>query len=120
MVCLNYSVIRNWQRPPDRRVKPFDINFLAARVQRADRFRSKEKMADESKRDHRRDLPSDPFPAQMKDTSIEDRQPEENLRFADAVNACELLRAQGRMEEAKAWSDRNCKRADHRETAHSA
>jgi hypothetical protein len=63
-------------------------------------------MADESKRDHRCDFPSDPFPEQVKDTSIKDRQPEENLRFADAVNACELLRAQGRMEEAKAWSDR--------------
>jgi hypothetical protein len=63
-------------------------------------------MADESKRDHRRDFPSDPFPEQMKDTSIEDREPEEKLRFADAVNACELLRAQGRVEEAKAWSDR--------------
>jgi hypothetical protein len=32
--------------------------------------------------------------------------PEENLRFADAVNAGELLRAHGRVEEAKAWSDR--------------
>jgi len=63
-------------------------------------------MADESKRDHQCDFPSDPFPEQVKDTSIKDRQPEENLRFADAVNACELLRAQGRVEEAKAWSDR--------------
>ncbi|MGA8477896.1 MAG: hypothetical protein WB696_08060 [Chthoniobacterales bacterium] len=59
-------------------------------------------MSDESKRDHRRDFPSDPFPEQVKDTSIEDRQSEENLRFADAVNACEP----GRVEEAKAWSDR--------------
>jgi hypothetical protein len=78
-------------------------------------------MADESKRDHRRDFPSDPFPEQMKDTSIEDRQPEEKLRFADAVNACERTvastRSSGRSESLER-SD--CKRADYRETADSA
>jgi hypothetical protein len=59
----------------------------------------------------------DPFPGldakimaltgeQMLDTSAEDARREENFRFADALHACEQLRAQGRMKEAKAWTDR--------------
>jgi hypothetical protein len=40
-----------------------------------------------------------------------DRQWKENFVFADALNACDLLRARGRTTEAKVWSDRIAKQS---------
>jgi hypothetical protein len=37
------------------------------------------------------------------------RQPKEDFLLADALLTCDLLRAQGRTDEAKAWADRIAK-----------
>ena len=36
-------------------------------------------------------------------------QPKEDFLLADALQACDLLRAQSRIDEAKAWADRIAK-----------